>query len=64
MEQREHSKGMMDFESSWKMVFIAEALYKATLIDDYLDYIIGYYDKTKDFGVVSVLSHLKPCEKL
>ena len=59
-----YSKGIMDFESSWKMIFIAEALYKATLIDDYLDYIIGYYDKTKDFGVVSVLSHLKPCTKL
>lgn len=59
-----YSKGITASESSWKMVFISEALYKATLIDDYLDYIIGYYDKTNDFGVVSVLSHLKPCKKL
>ena len=59
-----YEKGVSASEYSWRMVYIAEALYKVTSDDGYLDCIIGYYDKTKDFAVVSVLSHLKPCKKL
>ena len=62
--QEKYKKGVTASEYSWQMVFIAETLYKVTLNDDYLDCIIGYYDKTKDFALVATLSHLKPCKKL
>ena len=57
-------EGIINAEYSGRMVDIASALYEATSIDDYLDYIFAYYDKKKEFGTIAVLSHLKPCNKL
>ncbi len=62
--KRRYKEGITASEFSWQMVSVASALYKATLTDDYLDYIFGYYDREKDFSLVSVLSYLKPCKKL
>ena len=57
-------EGIINAEYSGRMVDIASALYEATSIEDYLDYIFAYYDKKKEFGTIAVLSHLKPCNKL
>ena len=57
-------EGMINSEWSWQMADIACALYKATSIEDYLDYVFEFYDKKKDFGTVAALSYLKPCDKL
>ena len=57
-------EGMINSEYSWRMVDIAGALYTATSIEDYLDYIFEFYDKKKDFAAVSTLLYLKPCDKL
>lgn len=57
-------EGIINAEYSGRMVDIASALYEATSIEDYLDYIFAYYDKKKEFGTIAVLSYLKPCNKL
>lgn len=57
-------EGIINAEYSGRMVDIASALYEATSIEDYLDYIFEYYDKKKEYGTIAVLSHLKPCNKL
>ena len=58
------SEGLAGSEYSMRMVFVAAAAYDATLIEDYLDYIFEYYDKKQDYASLSVLSYLKPCDKL
>ena len=57
-------EGLSVSEYSMRMVFIAAAAYDATLIEDYLDYIFEYYDRKKDFSILSILTYLKPCDKL
>ena len=57
-------EGIINAEYSGRMVDIPSALYEATSIEDYLDYIFEYYDKKKEYGTIAVLSHLKPCNKL
>lgn len=57
-------EGIINSEYSARMVDIASALYEATSIEDYLDYIFEYYDKKKEYGTIAVLSYLKPCNKL
>ncbi len=57
-------EGTINSEYSGRMVDIAGALYEATSIEDYLDYIFEYYDKKKEYGTIAVLSYLKPCNKL
>lgn len=56
--------GMLSSEYSLRMVHIARVLYSTTSIDDYLDYIFEYFEKKKDRSAVSILSFLKPCDKL
>lgn len=57
-------EGIINAEYSGRMVDIASALYEATSIEEYLDYIFEYYDKKKEYGTIAVLLHLKPCNKL
>lgn len=57
-------EGIISSEYSSRMVDIASALYEATSIEDYLEYIFEYYDKKKDNAALAVLSYLKPCNKL
>ena len=57
-------EGIISSEYSSRMMHIARALYEATSIEDYLEYIFEYYDKKKDNAALAVLSYLKPCNKL
>lgn len=57
-------EGITVSEYSSRMVFIAAAVYEATSIEDYLDYIFEYYDKKKDRSALATLLYLKPCDKL
>ena len=57
-------EGMSSSEYSLRLVNIARVLYSATSVDDYLEYIFEYYEKTRDRAAVAVLSYLKPCDKL
>ena len=56
--------GITSSEYNRYLVEVATALYQATSIDDYLDYLYMYYDAKKENSVLSTLIFIAPGEKL
>ena len=55
--------GLASSEYSWYLVEVAAALYQATSVADYLDYLYMYFDAKKEYSLIALLTYIDKSEK-